>query len=83
MSHKPGMMVSLLASTNLSLRPRPTGRPTSLRLIPWRPEERNRTARMFCDVRVPGGEPYEGDPRWIMRRAGVRPPALVSLILMP
>ena len=24
---------------------------------------------MFCDVQVPGGEPYEGDPRWIMRRA--------------
>ena len=24
---------------------------------------------MFCDVKVPGGEPYEGDPRWIMRRA--------------
>src|SRR5258708_10411419 len=24
---------------------------------------------MFCDVRVPGGDPYEGDPRWIMRRA--------------
>jgi glutamine synthetase len=33
--------------------------PTSLRLIPWRPEDRNRTARMFCDIRVPGGEPYE------------------------
>ena len=26
-------------------------------------------ARMFCDIQVPGGEPYEGDPRWIMRRA--------------
>ncbi len=24
---------------------------------------------MFCDIQVPGGEPYEGDPRWIMRRA--------------
>ena len=43
--------------------------PTTFRLIPWRPEERNRTARMFCDIQVPGGEPYEGDPRWIMRRA--------------
>ncbi len=43
--------------------------PSSLRLIPWRYEERNRTARMFCDIRVPGGEAYEGDPRWIMRRA--------------
>ena len=43
--------------------------PTTLRLIPWREEETNRTARMICDIRVPGGEPYEGDPRWIMRRA--------------
>jgi glutamine synthetase len=24
---------------------------------------------MFCDVLVPGGEPYEGDPRYVMRRA--------------
>ena len=22
---------------------------------------------MFCDIRVPGGGPYEGDPRWIMQ----------------
>src|SRR3954467_1760225 len=43
--------------------------PTTLRMIPWREEETNRTARMICDIRVPGGEPYEGDPRWIMRRA--------------
>ena len=43
--------------------------PATLRLIPWRAEETNRTARMFCDIQVPGGEPYEGDPRWIMRRA--------------
>ncbi len=43
--------------------------PSSIHLIPWREEETNRTARMFCDIQVPGGEPYEGDPRWIMRRA--------------
>src|SRR5918996_1564054 len=43
--------------------------PTSLRIIPWRPDVEKRTARMFCDIRVPGGEAYEGDPRWIMRRA--------------
>ena len=24
---------------------------------------------MFADIRVPGGDPYEGDPRWMMRRA--------------
>jgi glutamine synthetase len=43
--------------------------PTTFFLIPWRPEEENAVARMFCDIKVPGGEPYEGDPRWILRRA--------------
>ena len=43
--------------------------PSTFALVPWRPEEDNKVARMFCDIRVPGGEPYEGDPRWIMRRA--------------
>ena len=42
--------------------------PSTFALIPWRPEE-DAVARMFCDVQVPGGGPYEGDPRWIMRRA--------------
>jgi glutamine synthetase len=40
-------------------------------VLPWRPEERG-VARMFCDVLVPGGEPYEGDPRYVMRRAVAR-----------
>ena len=43
--------------------------PETFALIPWRPEEENTVARMFCDVQVPGGDPYEGDPRWILRRA--------------
>src|SRR4051812_20501098 len=43
--------------------------PTTFGIVPWRPETEKRTARMFCDIWVPGGEPYEGDPRWIMRRA--------------
>src|ERR671936_806411 len=37
-------------------------------ILPWRPVEKA-TARMFCDIQVPGGDPYEGDPRWILRRA--------------
>src|SRR6478735_3073740 len=43
--------------------------PTTFELIPWRPEDENAVARMFCDIRVPGGDPYEGDPRWILQRA--------------
>src|SRR5262245_52141789 len=42
--------------------------PSSFAVLPWRPEEKA-TARMFCDIQLPGGEPYEGDPRWILRRA--------------
>jgi glutamine synthetase len=40
-------------------------------VLPWRPTEMG-VARMFCDVLVPGGEPYEGDPRYVMRRAIAR-----------
>src|SRR6187549_491480 len=42
--------------------------PSTFSILPWRPEDQP-TGRMFCDVRVPGGDPYEGDPRWVMRRA--------------
>ncbi len=42
--------------------------PQTFAILPWRPEDKA-TARMFCDIQVPGGEPYEGDPRWVLRRA--------------
>ena len=41
--------------------------PTTFRLLPWRPTEYG-VARMFCDVLRPGGEPFEGDPRYILQR---------------
>jgi glutamine synthetase len=37
-------------------------------VLPWRPEDRG-VARMFCDVVTPSREPYEGDPRHVLRRA--------------
>ena len=37
-------------------------------VLPWRPEEQG-VARMFCDVLTPSREPYEGDPRQVLRRA--------------
>src|ERR687884_1555991 len=37
-------------------------------VLPWRPEDRG-VARMFCDVVTPNREPYEGDPRHVLRRA--------------
>src|SRR5919106_712043 len=45
--------------------------PDTFAVLPWRPQEKA-VARMFCDVLVPGGEPYEGDPRYVMRRAMAR-----------
>jgi glutamine synthetase len=41
---------------------------STFRILPWRPEDKA-TARMFCDVQVPGGAAYEGDPRWVLRRS--------------
>ncbi|MEW6609144.1 MAG: glutamine synthetase family protein [bacterium] len=42
--------------------------PDTFQLLPWRPKE-NAVARMFCDVLVPGGKEYEGDPRYVLKRA--------------
>jgi glutamine synthetase len=41
--------------------------PSTFQILPWRPKE-NAVARMICDVLVPGGEPYEGDPRYLLKR---------------
>ena len=49
--------------------------PSTFAILPWRPQERA-VARMFCDVLKPGGEPYEGDPRHVMRRALERATAM-------
>jgi glutamine synthetase len=42
--------------------------PSTFRIIPWSSQEAP-TARMICDVKVPGGDPYVGDPRHVLRRA--------------
>jgi glutamine synthetase len=42
--------------------------PATFRLLPAR-EGEARVARMICDVVRPDGEPYEGDPRYVLRRA--------------
>jgi glutamine synthetase len=38
--------------------------PTTYRILPD-----GKTGRMICDVVTPDGEPYEGDPRHVLRRA--------------
>jgi glutamine synthetase len=42
--------------------------PDTFRLLPWRPREHRAVARMFCDILRPGGEPFEGDPRFVLKR---------------
>src|SRR4051812_36411656 len=42
--------------------------PGSYRVMPRR-EGESKVARMICDVVRPDGEPYEGDPRYVLRRA--------------
>lgn len=41
--------------------------PNTFALLPWRPDSEP-VARMFCDVLLPDGSPFEGDPRWVLRR---------------
>ena len=42
--------------------------PDTFQLLPWRPKEHHAVARMFCDIMLPGGEPFEGDPRYVLKR---------------
>src|SRR5919202_6876784 len=42
--------------------------PRTFQLMPWK-EGETKVARMICDVVTPDGEPYEGDPRYVLRRA--------------
>jgi glutamine synthetase len=44
-------------------------------VLPWRPEAQG-VGRMFCDVVTPNREPYEGDPRHVLRRALERAAAM-------
>ena len=46
--------------------------PSTFRILPWRTGETHKVGRLFCDVLKPGGEPYEGDPRFVMQRALAR-----------
>ncbi|TET39301.1 MAG: glutamine synthetase [Planctomycetota bacterium] len=41
--------------------------PDTFAVLPWRPKE-NAVARMFCDIMMPDGKPFEGDPRYVLKR---------------
>ncbi len=40
--------------------------PTTFAVIPWRTEQQ--VARMFCDISMPDGEAFGGDPRTVLKR---------------
>ena len=41
--------------------------PTTFRILSWRPRQ-NSVARMFCDIHKPAGDPFEGDPRFVLKK---------------
>ena len=42
--------------------------PETFVILPWRASKEMNVARMFCDVLKPDGTPYEGDPRYALKR---------------
>jgi len=42
--------------------------PDTFQLLPWQPREHRAVARMFCDILRPGGKPFEGDPRYVLKQ---------------
>ena len=41
---------------------------STFRILPWRPQQSS-VARMFCDIRTPEQEPFEGDPRHVLKKS--------------
>jgi glutamine synthetase len=41
--------------------------PDTYAVLPWSPEN-SRRARVFCDIFMPDGKPFEGDPRGTLKR---------------
>lgn len=41
--------------------------PATFQILPWS-QPQHPVARMFCDILRPGGQPFEGDPRYVLKR---------------
>jgi glutamine synthetase len=41
--------------------------PLTFRIIPWEISG-EKVAMLFCDIQNPDGTPYDGDPRWVLKR---------------
>lgn len=42
--------------------------PDTLEIFPWRPQH-GKVARLICDVYKTDGKPFEGDPRYVLKRS--------------
>lgn len=42
--------------------------PGTFAILPWRSQDGFSVARMFCDIYEPSGKPFEGDPRFVLKR---------------
>ena len=42
--------------------------PNTFTILPWHPDDGAGVARMFCDILQPDGSPYDGDPRYALKR---------------
>ena len=42
--------------------------PSTFQILPWRSGDGPATARMFCDIEMPNGEPSYADPRHVLKR---------------
>jgi len=42
--------------------------PSTFAILPWRPMDERGVARMFCDIRMPDGSAFVGDPRNVLKR---------------
>ena len=41
--------------------------PTTFQILPWS-QPQHPVARMFCDILKPGGQTFDGDPRYVLKR---------------
>lgn len=59
--------VARVAEADMYLKPDPS----TFALLPWESHTADigQTARVFCDVHTPNGQPFAGDPRGALRRA--------------
>ncbi len=42
--------------------------PNTFQLLPWRSRADVSVARIFCDIVNPDGNPYNDDPRWVLKK---------------